>query len=104
MAPVEKSRRAGAYARVSTGAQEVENQLRVLRAFAAARGWQVTEFSDRGESGAKDHRPALDAMLTAARRRRLDVILITKLDRLGRSLRHLVNVAAELEALGVDLV
>ncbi len=44
------------------------------------------------------------AMLAAARRRRLDVIVCTKLDRLARSVRHLVNVAAELEALGVDLV
>jgi len=100
----EKPRRAAAYARVSTADQEPENQLVVVRAFAAARGWHVTEFVDHGVSGTKDSRPALDAMLTAARRRRLDVILITKLDRLGRSLRHLVNVAAELEALGVDLV
>jgi DNA invertase Pin-like site-specific DNA recombinase len=43
-------------------------------------------------------------MLTAARARRLDVVLITKLDRLARSTRHLVGLAAELEALGVDLV
>src|SRR5881296_1951161 len=104
MTTAERPRRAALYARVSTTEQEPENQVRVLRAFAAARGWQVIEFIDRGESGAKDRRPELDAMLAAARRRRLDVIIITKLDRLARSVRHLVNVAAELEALGVDLV
>jgi DNA invertase Pin-like site-specific DNA recombinase len=46
----------------------------------------------------------VDALLTAARARRLDVVLTTKLDRLARSTRHLVDLAAELEALGVDLV
>jgi DNA invertase Pin-like site-specific DNA recombinase len=76
----------------------------VLRAFAEARCWTPTEFVDHGISGAKASRPALDALLTAARARRLDVVLTTKLDRLARSTRHLVGLAAELEALGVDLV
>jgi DNA invertase Pin-like site-specific DNA recombinase len=80
------------------------NQLTVLRAFAEARGWAITEYTDHGVSGARTSRPALDALLAAARARRLDVLLTTKLDRLARSTRHLVDLAAELEALGVDLV
>jgi DNA invertase Pin-like site-specific DNA recombinase len=96
--------RVGLYARVSTTDQTPENQLAVLRAFAEARGWAVTEYTDHGISGARTSRPALDALMAAARARRLDVVLTTKLDRLARSTRHLVDLAAELEALGVDLV
>ena len=62
-------KRAGAYVRVSTGEQKPDNQLEPLRSFAAARGWAVTEFVDHGVSGAKDRRPALDAMLAAVRTR-----------------------------------
>lgn len=96
--------RAGLYSRVSTLDQTPENQLAVLRSFAEARGWAVTEYTDHGISGARTSRPALDALLAAARARRLDVVLTTKLDRLARSTRHLVDLAAELEALGVELV
>jgi DNA invertase Pin-like site-specific DNA recombinase len=52
--------RAAIYARVSTLDQEPENQLRELRRYTEARGWTGTEFIDRGVSGAKDKRPALD--------------------------------------------
>jgi hypothetical protein len=104
--PIRSARpcRVGVYARVSTADQIPENQLAVLRAFADARGWTATEYVDHGISGARTSRPALDALLAAARARRLDVVLATKLDRLARSTRHLVDLAAELEALGVDLV
>src|SRR5258705_6536230 len=98
------TRRAAIYARVSSADQTPENQLQVLRAFAAARGWAVTEFVDHGVSGAKERRPQLDALLADVRRRKFDLVLVTKLDRLARSTRHLVTLAAELEALGVDLV
>src|SRR5437762_7168257 len=97
-------KRAALYARVSTTEQTPENQLVALRAFALARGWAASEFVDHGVSGAKDRRPQLDAMLADVRRRKLDLVLVTKLDRLARSTRHLVTLGAELEALGVDLV
>src|SRR5262249_57640956 len=89
---------------VSTAEQTPENQLVALRVFASARGWTVTEFVDHGVSGAKERRPQLDAMLADVRRRKFDLVLVTKLDRLARSTRHLVTLAGELEALGVDLV
>ena len=97
-------KRAGLYARVSTSEQTPENQLVALRAFATARGWHVTEFIDPGISGARERRPALDALLAAARARRVDLVVCTKLDRLARSTHHLVTLAKEFQALGVDLV
>jgi DNA invertase Pin-like site-specific DNA recombinase len=96
--------RAALYARVSTFDQNPENQLTELRQYAAARGWTVSEFIDRGISGAKDRRPALDALLLAARRRKVDVVVSWRLDRLGRNLRHLVVLLEELSALGVAFV
>jgi DNA invertase Pin-like site-specific DNA recombinase len=98
------SPRVGLYARVSTSDQEPDNQLAPLRAFAVARDWTVIEYVDHGISGAKDRRPALDAMLVAARARKIDSVVCTKLDRLARSTHHLVVIAKELQALGVDLV
>jgi DNA invertase Pin-like site-specific DNA recombinase len=96
--------RAALYSRVSTTDQTCDNQLRVLRAYAAARGWVPTEFTDTGVSGAKDRRPQLDLLMAAARARHIDVVACVRLDRLGRSLSHLLAMAKEFEALGVDLV
>ena len=95
---------AALYCRVSTSDQVYENQLLALRAFATARNWITTEFVDHGQSGAKEKRPALDAMLTAVRARKVDLVSCVKLDRLARSVHHLVGMVREFEALGVDLV
>ena len=65
--------RCAIYARVSTYEQEPENQLQELRRYAEARGWTVAEYIDRGVSGSKDRRPALDRLVTDAKRRRFDV-------------------------------
>lgn len=62
------------------------------------------EYVDRGVSGAKDRRPALDQLLKDAKRRRFDVLVVWRLDRLGRSLRHLILLLDELTALGVGFV
>lgn len=96
--------RAAIYARVSTFDQEPENQLAELRRYAEVRGWTVVEYVDRGVSGAKDRRPALDRLLTDARRRRFDVLVVWRLDRLGRNLRHLVMLLEDLQALGIAFV
>jgi DNA invertase Pin-like site-specific DNA recombinase len=93
------------YARVSTTDQHPEIQMHALRAYAEARGLEVAgEYADRGVSGAKDRRPALDRLLADGRRRRFDILACSKLDRLARSVHHLTGLARELEALGVDLV
>jgi len=98
--------RAALYVRVSTNEQTPASQLDGLGAYAEARGFEVIEeYVDAGVSGAAGaRRPALDRLVADARRRRFDVVAITKLDRLARSVRHLVELAAEFEALGVDLV
>src|SRR6516225_4287956 len=98
--------RVGIYARTSTNhGQDVTLQTRELKQFAEARGWTiVAEYRDKGVCGAKDSRPELNRLMIAARRRQFDVVLCWKLDRFGRSLRHLVNALAELEAVGVAFV
>ncbi len=98
--------KAALYARVSTldKGQDVQLQLKDLREYAGARGWEVTEYADEGQSGAKDRRPALDDLMAAARRRKIDVVAVWRLDRLGRSLKHLLTVLDELHALGVSFV
>ena len=96
--------RAAIYARVSTTDQTCENQLRELRAYCQARGLTATEYVDAGVSGAKESRPALDALLREAKRRKFDLLIVWKLDRLGRSLRHLILTLDELQSLGVGFV
>ena len=96
--------RAAIYARVSTLDQEPENQLQELRRYIDARGWTGQEYVDRGVSGAKDRRPALDTLVQDARCRRFDVLVCWRLDRLGRNLRHLVILIEELQSLGVTFV
>jgi DNA invertase Pin-like site-specific DNA recombinase len=95
------------YARVSTsnGHQDPEMQLRELREYADRRGWQVAgEYTDQGVSGSKESRPELNRLMTDAHRRRFDAILVWKIDRFGRSLKHLVNALADLGAYGVAFV
>src|SRR5712691_10378166 len=96
--------RAALYGRVSTLDQEPENQLAELRRYVGARGWTAAEYVDRGVCGAKDRRPALDELLRDARRRRFDVLVVWRLDRLGRNLRHLIILLEELHALGIAFV
>jgi DNA invertase Pin-like site-specific DNA recombinase len=97
--------RTAVYARVSTGDQNPEMQLAELRDYSKHRGWEVAgEYVDRGISGACEHRPELDRLLSDAHQRRFDAVLVWKLDRFGRSLKHLVNALAEFEALGVAFV
>src|SRR6478735_9209784 len=96
--------RAALYARVSTVDQEPENQMQELRRYAGSRGWAAVEHIDRGVSGAKDRRPALDQLLADAKRRRFDVLVCWRLDRLGRNLKHLITLLDDLQALGVAFV
>jgi DNA invertase Pin-like site-specific DNA recombinase len=98
--------KAAIYARVSTSnhGQDVNMQLRELREYCQRRGLEITgEYADTA-SGAKDNRPELNRLMAGAKQRRFDVVCVWKLDRFGRSLRHLVNALADLESLGVSFV
>jgi DNA invertase Pin-like site-specific DNA recombinase len=93
------------YARVSTSDQSPQMQIDELRDYAQRRGWIIAgEYIDIGQSGAKEARPALTRMLKDAHSRACDGILVWKIDRLARSLKHLVNCLAELDARGVAFV
>jgi len=98
--------RAALYARVSTTdkGQDVDLQLNELREFAQRRGFEAIEYVDQGVSGSKTKRPSLDEMLKAARARKIDVVVVWKLDRLGRSLVHLLHMLNEFEVLGVAFI
>src|SRR5215469_2036343 len=94
------------YARVSTlNGQDPEMQLSELREYAARRGWVVSgEYVDQGVSGSKESRPELNRLTADAHRRVFDAVLVWKIDRYGRSLKHLVDSLADLAAYGVAFV
>lgn len=98
--------RALLYARVSTSHhdQNPEIQLRELRAFCKARDWTISEEIIDKLSGATDQRPGLKRIQRLVRSREVDAIVILKLDRLFRSLKHLVMTLDEFQALGVQFV
>jgi DNA invertase Pin-like site-specific DNA recombinase len=75
-----------------------------LREYVESRGWSCVVYRDQGQSGAKNDRPALTALLNDLRRRKADVVVVWALDRLARSLKHLLTIAEECRLLGVDLV
>jgi DNA invertase Pin-like site-specific DNA recombinase len=92
--------RVALYARVSTvdKGQNPAVQLEELREYCERRGLVVAaEYVDRGVSGSKESRPALDRLMADARRRKFDALLVWRIDRLGRSLKHLVVTLADLK-------
>lgn len=98
--------RVAIYARISTDGQSVKAQITELREVAIRRKWEIVhEYTDKGKSGAKgrDERPGLDAMLKSATRREIDMVAAWSVDRLGRSLQHLVTGLADLQTAGVEL-
>jgi len=102
-----KDMRAAIYARVSTHdkGQDPDLQLKPLREYSKQRGFEVTgEFVDVGVSGSKDRRPELDRLMDLAKKRLIDCVIVWKLDRFGRSLKHLVTALDEFEKLGVSFI
>lgn len=99
-------KRAAIYARVSTNnGQSPEMQLKEVRQYCARREMTIIrEYVDKGVSGAKEHRPALDQLIADCRRRTVDCVVVYRYDRFARSLRQLVNALEEFRALGIDFV
>lgn len=96
---------AAIYARVSTDRQKVDLQLNELRDFVARSGWSIhQEYIDQSFTGANTNRPAFLAMMEAARKRKFDVLVVWKLDRLSRSLKDLINTLDDLGSCGIDFV
>jgi DNA invertase Pin-like site-specific DNA recombinase len=99
-------KRAAIYARVSTNnGQNPEMQLGEVRQYCARRELTIVrEYVDKGISGSKEHRPALDQLIADCRRRAVDCVVVYRYDRFARSLRQLVNALEEFRALGIDFV
>lgn len=92
------------YARISTDDQRADLQLDALRRYADDRNITIfKEYIDHF-SGAKATRPALDEMLADARRRKFDAVAVWKIDRLGRSVQHLLSVLTELQTLKIAFI
>jgi DNA invertase Pin-like site-specific DNA recombinase len=99
--------RAAIYARVSTTnhGQDVSVQTRDLEQFAQARGWRLVDsYLDVGISGSKDKRPQLDRLMADAHKRRFDIVIVWRFDRLARSVSHLLRALETFNALGIAFV
>jgi DNA invertase Pin-like site-specific DNA recombinase len=97
--------RVAIYCRVSTDEQSADAQLRDLREYVANRRWHgVKEFVDIGISGSKDSRPRFNELFDALEKKRFDVLVVHALDRLGRSLPHLVKIISALTEKNISLI
>jgi DNA invertase Pin-like site-specific DNA recombinase len=94
--------RIGIYARVSIKDQSCELQVRDLRTYCTARGFELVR--DVGQSGAKDSRPELNKLMDDARKRPFDAIVVWRFDRFARSTKHLLSALEEFRSLGIQLI
>lgn len=102
-----KSKRVALYARVSTlnHGQDPEVQLRELRAYCERRGFEIVgEYVDKGISGSREQRPALDKLIAVCHKRLVDAVVVYRYDRFARSLRQLVNALEEFRSIGIDFI
>jgi len=98
-------KRIAIYARVSTDRQSTESQLNALREYAGKRAWAISkEYIDEGYTGSNTKRPAFTAMMADAKKRKFDVLLVYKLDRLSRSLKDLITTLDDLKSMGIDFI
>jgi DNA invertase Pin-like site-specific DNA recombinase len=91
------------YARVSTSEQNCELQVEELKEYAFRRGWKIEIILEEKISGTKSKRPKLDELKKLAVSRKIDIVLIWKLDRLFRSLKDLLIVLQDWSDLGIEL-
>jgi site-specific DNA recombinase len=92
------------YCRVSTETQKLDNQLDLCKVFAERNGHIVTKEYLDVISGTKDSRPAFNELLQDMRSNKFDGILVTKLDRMGRSLQHLLSLIEEFTKRGIHFI
>jgi DNA invertase Pin-like site-specific DNA recombinase len=99
----EQQLNAAMYVRVSTDRQDYAMQATELRAYAERQGWRLTEYPDK-ISGAKAKRPGLDRLMADARMKKIDAVLVWKIDRFGRTLRDFVDNVMQLDQWGVRFI
>ena len=97
--------RVAIYARVSTKEQTTETQVAQLTAYCQSRGWtDVVVFRDDGISGVRDNRPELDRLRQGMMAGEFSAIVVSKMDRLGRSLGMILRLWDEADAAGVRVI
>ena len=99
--------RVALYARVSTAdkGQDPRVQTLELQEYCQRRGWSVAgEYVDVGISGTKEKRPELDRLMTDAHKRKFDVVVVWRFDRVARSVSHLLRALETFQALGIQFV
>ena len=95
----------GLYARVSKNEQNIDTQLVALRDYCQRNNYKVVkEYLDNGISGATENRPSFNALLSDIRAQKINCVLVYKLDRIGRSLQHLLNLFEEFRNREVDFI
>jgi DNA invertase Pin-like site-specific DNA recombinase len=102
--PMGKTTRAALYLRVSTEGQNTDGQESELREYAKNRGWEVTRIYRDKVSGTKTSRPALDELIVDAAKHRFGIVAVWRIDRLGRSVSHLLHVLETFRSLGIEFV
>ncbi len=98
-----KEKKAALYVRVSTAGQTTDNQTLELKQFCERQNWTIVKiYEDHAISGSQHDRPALDELLTDAKKGKFDVVVVWKIDRLARSTSHLLEILNHLRASKVD--
>ncbi|MFA5112912.1 MAG: recombinase family protein [Candidatus Margulisiibacteriota bacterium] len=93
------------YARTSTTEQTPENQMLAIREYCARMKYKVTaHYVDDGYSGKNDKRPAFERLITDIRANKIGCVVVYKLDRIGRSLQHLLNLFEEFKSQKVEFI
>jgi DNA invertase Pin-like site-specific DNA recombinase len=98
-----KVMKAAIYARVSTDEQTTDNQVLKLKKVADRNGWEIEAIYADTISGAKSKRPQLDKLMKAVMRKKVDMVMVWSVDRLGRSLQHLTSLLSDIESKGINL-
>ncbi len=97
--------KAALYCRCSTVDQDTSVQEKICREFCDRIGHEVFKiYTDTGVSGMKDSRPAFNDLLKDMRLMKFNCIVVTKLDRIGRSLQHILSLFDEFSTLGVHFI
>jgi DNA invertase Pin-like site-specific DNA recombinase len=92
------------YTRISKDEQTLDTQIQECREFCKNRGYEIVrEFSDV-ISGTKESRPQLDLLMKASFKKEFDAVVVWKLDRLGRTLKHLVSIVNQWAVYGIDFI
>ena len=92
------------YCRVSTSEQDVSSQVKICKQYCINNNWSIYKIYTDVISGAKQSRPAFNEMLDDLRHFKFRGLVVTKLDRLGRSLQHLISILEELQKKKVEFI